>query len=342
MCAERRRRRCSAAPTRRRSASPATAGSTAPTSSPASTAASPSCPPPPPPPLPLRTPSATSARSSFWGRWDLQERRGFVFCQEDRAILCRDCDVPIHGANHLTMKHNRFLLTGLRLSSAPISSSSSSSSPEAEIVVAGNNNSDHSNKSVLEKSREEALLADDSVLCSSDSSINTSTFAAAAANQAGSNSGAGGGSSISDYLIKMCPGWRVEDLLVDDAAASSFAADGFSKMTMDEMLPFMEADLEGAGLEAVAEEFPIWVPHVPQIPPPELPAVPPGGGAATAGVHYQPWVAAKDLNSTHLLHGAKAADRERWSDDAFTVPQIAPASSNPGKRPRQQQSLWYY
>lgn len=102
---------------------------------------------------------------------------------------------------------------------------------------------------------------------------------------------------------------------------------------MDEMLPIMETDLEGAGLEAVVEEFPFWAPHVPQIPPLEIPAVP-GAAAATAGVH-QPWVAAKDLNSPHLHHGAKAAGRERWSDDAFTVPQISPVSWNPVKRPRQ-------
>nr|KYP44844.1 putative salt tolerance-like protein At1g75540 family [Cajanus cajan] len=43
-----------------------------------------------------------------------QERRGFVFCQEDRAILCRECDVPIHSANELTKNHNRFLLTGIK------------------------------------------------------------------------------------------------------------------------------------------------------------------------------------------------------------------------------------
>lgn len=150
-----------------------------------------------------------------------------MFCQEDRAILCRDCDVPIHSANHLTMKHNRFLLTGLRLSSAPISSSSS---PEEEMVVAGNNNSNLNSKSVPERSQDKAFPADDSVLRSSDSSITTSTFAAAAtAAPAASNSSTGGGSSISDYLIKMCPGWRVEDLLVDDAAVA-FNLDGFSKV----------------------------------------------------------------------------------------------------------------
>lgn len=53
------------------------------------------------------------------GDGTLQEKTGFLFCQEDRAILCRDCDLPIHSASALTMKHSRFLLTGIRLSAAP-------------------------------------------------------------------------------------------------------------------------------------------------------------------------------------------------------------------------------
>lgn len=254
-----------------------------------------------------------------------QEKRGFVFCQEDRAILCRDCDGPIHSANHLTMKHNRFLLTGVRLSSAPIYSSSSSS--EAEEVVADKNANNHS-KSLPKTNQDQALAAaaaDDSVLCSSYSSITASATAAAAAEvpPTTSNSSSGSGSSISDYLIKMCPGWCVEDLLVDDAAAAAaIATDGFSKLsTVDGLLPFLEAELEGGGLEAVAEEFPTWVPHVRQVPPPDLLAVP------AAAVQYQPW--------------ARAAGRVRWSDDAITVPEIAPAASNPGKRPRQH-SLSYF
>jgi hypothetical protein len=48
----------------------------------------------------------------------LQERRGLVFCVEDRAILCPDCDDPIHSANDLTAKHTRFLLVGAKLSAA--------------------------------------------------------------------------------------------------------------------------------------------------------------------------------------------------------------------------------
>ncbi|KAJ8511760.1 hypothetical protein OPV22_002194 [Ensete ventricosum] len=109
-----------------------------------------------------------------------KEKRGLLFCQEDRAIFCRDCDVPIHSATALTMKHNRFLLTGLRVSAAPI---------EAEAVDSHRGGGMRANSS---------------------SSSSSSATAAATTN---SNS-----SSISEYLIKMLPGWHVEDFLTDDAA----------------------------------------------------------------------------------------------------------------------------
>ncbi|KAK9286198.1 hypothetical protein L1049_014582 [Liquidambar formosana] len=37
-----------------------------------------------------------------------QEKLAFLFCQEDRAILCRECDLSIHMANEHTQKHNSF------------------------------------------------------------------------------------------------------------------------------------------------------------------------------------------------------------------------------------------
>ncbi|CAL9084059.1 unnamed protein product [Musa textilis] len=61
-----------------------------------------------------------------------QEKRAILFCQEDRAILCSECDAAIHSANRLTMKHGRFLLTGARLSAAPLSA------PETEAAAAAN------------------------------------------------------------------------------------------------------------------------------------------------------------------------------------------------------------
>ncbi|KAI3828169.1 hypothetical protein L1987_02266 [Smallanthus sonchifolius] len=41
-----------------------------------------------------------------------QEAAGYFFCLEDRALLCRKCDVSIHTVNSLVSSHHRFLLTG--------------------------------------------------------------------------------------------------------------------------------------------------------------------------------------------------------------------------------------
>lgn len=45
----------------------------------------------------------------------LQETVGYFFCLEDRALLCRKCDVAIHTANSFVSAHRRFLLTGVRV-----------------------------------------------------------------------------------------------------------------------------------------------------------------------------------------------------------------------------------
>ncbi|CAK9881363.1 unnamed protein product [Sphagnum jensenii] len=44
-----------------------------------------------------------------------QEKSGFFFCVEDRALLCRDCDLSIHSANSLSSRHKRFLIPGIRV-----------------------------------------------------------------------------------------------------------------------------------------------------------------------------------------------------------------------------------
>lgn len=115
----------------------------------------------------------------------LQEKRGFLFCKEDRAILCRECDVPVHAVSDLTMRHTRFLLTGVRISSEPAASPAPPSDQEE-------NNADY--------------------CCSGDN--------AATSHGCGSSTS----SSISEYLTKTLPGWHVEDFLVDDATAAAAAA----------------------------------------------------------------------------------------------------------------------
>ena len=85
--------------------------------------------------LPPISPSATSARysSSSSSSFSLfllspvlfrsdrngklfQEKVALIFCLEDRAVLCRDCDVSIHASNTLAANHRRFLSTGIRVS----------------------------------------------------------------------------------------------------------------------------------------------------------------------------------------------------------------------------------
>ncbi|XP_010268200.1 PREDICTED: B-box zinc finger protein 24-like isoform X1 [Nelumbo nucifera] len=44
-----------------------------------------------------------------------QEKTAFIFCVEDRALFCQDCDESIHSANSLSANHQRFLATGIKV-----------------------------------------------------------------------------------------------------------------------------------------------------------------------------------------------------------------------------------
>ncbi|KAK9836360.1 hypothetical protein WJX81_008514 [Elliptochloris bilobata] len=44
-----------------------------------------------------------------------QDRPAVLFCADDRALICRRCDLMIHNANEFTAKHKRFLLSGFAL-----------------------------------------------------------------------------------------------------------------------------------------------------------------------------------------------------------------------------------
>lgn len=45
----------------------------------------------------------------------IQDKAAFIFCVEDRALFCQDCDEPIHSAGSLSANHQRFLATGIRV-----------------------------------------------------------------------------------------------------------------------------------------------------------------------------------------------------------------------------------
>lgn len=70
-----------------------------------------------------------SSSSSQMPKCDIcQETVGYFFCLEDRALLCRKCDVAIHKANIYVSNHQRFLLTGVKVGlepNEPVATSSS-------------------------------------------------------------------------------------------------------------------------------------------------------------------------------------------------------------------------
>ncbi|KAL3621282.1 hypothetical protein CASFOL_036194 [Castilleja foliolosa] len=126
-----------------------------------------------------------------------QERQALLFCQEDRALLCRECDIPIHKANELTKNHNRFLLTGVKLSAAASSyqagTSSSGSQSETGIKVLEAN--DVNSQSNCSGSSSNPLRDNETNQPPNEQYSNSTT------------------NSISEYLLETLPGWHVEDFL---------------------------------------------------------------------------------------------------------------------------------
>lgn len=148
-----------------------------------------------------------------------KERRGLVFCVEDRAILCPDCDDPIHSANDLTAKHTRFLLVGAKLSAELVDEA-----PPSPDAADEDDDCGRGNRAAAEPDAVPAVSA----------AAKTSVLESAG--------GASAGSSISDYLTNICPGWRVDDLLFDDPAFSAASKAGYSDGG-HEQVPSLDADL---------------------------------------------------------------------------------------------------
>ncbi|XP_056683165.1 B-box zinc finger protein 20 isoform X1 [Spinacia oleracea] len=139
----------------------------------------------------------------------MQERRAFLFCKEDRAILCRECDIPIHKANEHTQCHNRYLLTGVKISASsatyPITSPKSSTS-------SGPNSESHTKSSVTISS------SYDHDMFNQQHSYNTSTTTPSTTTIYDQINEEG----ISEYLMETLPGWKVEDFLDSSSASHHF------------------------------------------------------------------------------------------------------------------------
>ena len=152
----------------------------------------------------------------------MQEKRALLFCQQDRAILCRDCDIPLHTTNEYTQKHNRFLLTGIKLSAMisdqinkNISNGSESSDPVPDFK------STKSSNAVCSDKNPNSSAAESVITNSSNSTVTSSNFQM---NNCGSTN------NISEYLMDMLPGWHFDDLVFDAATPVPF---GFSNKVIN-------------------------------------------------------------------------------------------------------------
>ncbi|KAK9164279.1 hypothetical protein Syun_005181 [Stephania yunnanensis] len=240
-----------------------------------------------------------------------QEKRAFLFCREDRAILCRECDFSIHTTNEHTQKHNRFLLTGVKLSSctaiaAPTTTScdatasaDASSSMDANKII--NNHNTHQS-SVKKKD----LLVSLSPNLDDPPSAPTPQYSAATTVFPDHQT-----SSISEYLIEMLPGWHVEDLL-----DSSTHNHGFCKT--DDLLPFLdEGFIQTSDGQFSSSE--VLATRVPQ-------------AAPNAHCHHRFQSHVDDrmnglFKELKEVINPKPKSSTRWIDHGLTVPQISPASN---------------
>lgn len=170
-----------------------------------------------------------------------------MFCQQDRAILCRECDIPIHKANEHTQKHTRFLLTGVKLSAISTLYSESPSSAESASSSLTNNASDAVSNikpqdstipPTYTPSPVKGTTAQSTTVTAPDSCEKSSNVQFLSG---GNFNGSISTSSISEYLIETLPGWHVEDFL----DSSSPSPSGFHKVCYSIPKPQRHLNLKG-------------------------------------------------------------------------------------------------
>ncbi|KAB5568177.1 hypothetical protein DKX38_001970 [Salix brachista] len=246
-----------------------------------------------------------------------QEKRAFLFCQQDRAILCRDCDGPIHAANEHTQKHSRFLLTGVKLSatSAVYTSSSSVTKNGGELVP--DSKSQQQQQSIKKPVSVAPVNSNPATV---PSILSTNTVVNKGGNNLVTNEGFGSATSstISEYLMETLPGWHVEDFL--DSSTTPF---GFCKIDGG-LSPFMDThDLESNMSSFSSESLGLWVPQTPT-------------ASYTSQQYYYPQLVGqsgfKEIKETTNMKANR-----RLADDVFTVPQISLPTNIGSKRSR---TLW--
>ncbi|KAI3803552.1 hypothetical protein L1987_31708 [Smallanthus sonchifolius] len=149
-----------------------------------------------------------------------QEKRAFLFCKEDRAILCKACDISIHEANEHARYHSRFLLAGVKLSN----SSSCFDSSLDQALCSSNGSSE------IDKDENLRAFTNSTSRCEGVSQEDGVSMEA---------------SSISEYLIQTLPGWHVEEFMNPSSSHPNGFFEGYDRGTCT--LPFMAHDPDSNG-----------------------------------------------------------------------------------------------
>ncbi|CDP07444.1 unnamed protein product [Coffea canephora] len=248
-----------------------------------------------------------------------QERRAFLFCQQDRAILCRECDIPIHKANEHTEKHNRFLLTGVKLSA---NSALYAPSEAAAAISASTSLTNVSDAVPTFNPQSTVINKPKGTTTTTTTAMNGQTM-----NGLDTNNSSTPTSSIAEYLIEMLPGWHVEDFL---DSSSPF---GFCKSTGDgEMIPFWDEGLHSDLSSFLPGNTGLWVPQAAPVPLHAHPTTQPQSFSTSSasnvgfGFGFGGHIGSKDMISNIK------SSRKRNDDNSFAVPQISPPSSASSKR----------
>ncbi|KAF1001888.1 B-box zinc finger protein 20-like isoform X1 [Apium graveolens] len=177
-----------------------------------------------------------------------QERRGMVFCREDRAILCRQCDDSIHKANELTEKHNRFLLSGVKLSPLKPSFSYQTS------TYSNKSSYNYINPSESGTEINRTSVHADQYQMAFESPCETGNYNCESQDYGITSVST---SSISEYLMETLPGWHVDEFL-DPSSQYGLYDEG----TNEYMLPYIDNNLQGLLGPISSQDV------VPQVPPP--------------------------------------------------------------------------
>ncbi|KAH9605355.1 hypothetical protein KSS87_000154, partial [Heliosperma pusillum] len=182
------------------------------------------------------------------------ERRAFLFCREDRAILCRECDIPIHKANEHTQTHNRFLLTGVRISA----SSAAYTNPSVHSTSSSEQNSENRN-SVNVHSYDHDMASNHSY---NSSNMSKTTSSTTNYNQITEDGGSiSTNNIIPEYLLESIPSWRFEDLLDSSYDPHCKTSDYWNHQTVINSNQQVEEESMGSFCSSTEEYSRMWEFH---------------------------------------------------------------------------------